>query len=1260
MIPYPNKEAIRQALIDRMEDLFRQAWGEPEKNGARDWRAKNSSARSMVMRGPKRGMWHDHKAGTGGDALDFVAVEFCGLSRAADDFPRVIDEAAGWCGLNLNQSEDIPALMARKAAREAMTAAEEAKSAKRNKALVEALQTRSEVLAGSPAAAYLAARGITSLPPGWYYLPPVPGLGVLRPNRAALMVPAIDEAGVMRGGQRILILPDGSKAPEDKRKPAFGSIGGCPARIAASIEGGPLYIAEGSETAAAIAQATGFEVWAVFGVSGFKTAPAPIGRKVVFCPDQDAAESSAANSFEAACIHHAARGVEVWIAKAPEDDGSKRDLNDTLQRAGDEAVANAVAAAVPYVMPETVKPANAAQGRVVLPKPAKLPDGKMKTLQAVLKGCDGPDALAVALAAAYCLLRGVPFERSIENVMEFLAIHLPSDAVTEPEMGAIEERLVWMQEERRKAVLDHVSLPASISEKHDLRQVTSLEALPAEMLHGVVCIRAPMGKGKTQIIGNPYVEWTKAQSGGVMAICHRVTLTNELARRLGLADYKVATAESVAEMGGVAVCLPSTTRIWIEEAMLAPRFVFIDEIAQVLQFLASEDYCRTRDADAEGVFNRLVQIVRDAEVVLAADAGLDARSISFLEHCRPGERFQVIEMQAMDEGKRARVITGAQAGDVKQTLVDQVVRELISGGKVWLAVESADVAKALEGLFSKQGFKAISITAGNKADERQAVFLNHAENASRLYDVVIASPAISSGISIEHRGAPHFTLGAYIGCGSSTPPADAVQQLGRVRYLDQFVIGVMPNNLQGGQTWQAIIQGQEGAASIEGRPAKATTFDGLVSDIQAAADNARADFGAGLWWMLEGQGWTLERVKAEDKGNGVKAAEDAMDEVRRAALIGAALIDDATAQMLKGMARGPNDEIRLEAWKIRKAVGVVDLDDAAIDFWDGGRGEARLHQFEDMTGATVERPDDSGKTLAHRKYRPATEQLYGDLLEGVDMSQSARWGPDVVQMIADRAWERREIYAAVGIIGSKYRARFPGKGGKLTSVARPTGKKATWMVKDILERAGLKLISRQVRLSRPPPFLVNTQRGVLDRIGDSDDNRQSVISICPASYAAMMAIIDRRAVFDLDAEIAARADIEQEPVSAQIVPHETLFWARAGRIAREAEDGRQWRAARDAERLMGAAIDHGSLALHRVAVAPSRPAPRRQRRLVFLPRLDDPENRIDAPPCRILWQHAIEDDGSRLIWHRSISDGVAEVFEQYRALDDPGNPDAWV
>lgn len=348
-----EKDAVRYALRDRAEELFRLVWGEPAKAGAKDWRPTDNPARSMATRGRKRGQWFDHKGGTGGDLFDLVAVELCGLGSAQQDFPRVLQEAARFCGMAEGQSIDIEALTARKAAQRAEEARQEAADAKRKAALVQALQARSEPLTGSPAAAYLKARGIEALPEGWRYLPPVPGLGVRHPEKPALVAWAIDADGTATGGQRILINEDGSKAELDPRKPAFGSIGGSPARIAAQAEGGPLCIAEGPETAAAIAQATGFEVWAVFGAGQFASAPAPLDRQVILCPDRDASGSPAAEAFNRACDEMAGRGVSLWIARAPEAEGSKRDLADTLQERGAEAVRAAIDAATPYTSRDT-------------------------------------------------------------------------------------------------------------------------------------------------------------------------------------------------------------------------------------------------------------------------------------------------------------------------------------------------------------------------------------------------------------------------------------------------------------------------------------------------------------------------------------------------------------------------------------------------------------------------------------------------------------------------------------------------------------------------------------------------------------------------------------------------------------------------------------------------------------------------------------------------------------------------------------------
>jgi len=359
-----NKEHIRQALLDQAESLFETAWGQPAKRGGKEWRAKDADNRKMDMRGTDRGLWHDFTSGQGGDLLDFVAVEFCGLEKARNDFPRVIAEAARLCGIATDQAPDLAQIEAKRRELDRAAQIEAEKEARRDAALIATLGGKVQRVEGTPAAAYLASRGLLTLSPdAGGYLPAMPKTpGLLHPERAALVIWARDDAGKITGGQRILILPDGSKAPEETRKPAFAKIGGTPARFPAmpGKEAEPLLIAEGPESALSVWQVTGLEAWAVFGASSWASAPVPLGRPVILCPDRDTPvgtfppgskeardKESAARAFAEAVAFHLRRGADLRIAYAPEPEGSKRDLNDTLQRAGAEAVAQAIAEAVP-------------------------------------------------------------------------------------------------------------------------------------------------------------------------------------------------------------------------------------------------------------------------------------------------------------------------------------------------------------------------------------------------------------------------------------------------------------------------------------------------------------------------------------------------------------------------------------------------------------------------------------------------------------------------------------------------------------------------------------------------------------------------------------------------------------------------------------------------------------------------------------------------------------------------------------------------
>ena len=765
---------------------------------------------------------------------------------------------------------------------------------------------------------------------------------------------------------------------------------------------------------------------------------------------------------------------------------------------------------------------------ISLPPPAELPDGRAQTLEDALLGCRGmqeqQERLAVVLAVAIRLGRQVPTQRSVQSIQAYIEDILPQGLLAHTEIHAIMRRVDSQIANRKSRALKHVSLPLRAIVDHDYEAVETLSPLPPERLGGVILIRSPMGSGKTQNVGRPLVEQAKLKGKSVVAISPRISLCSEQSKRLGLLNYQTVRTKDLIKGTGLSICLPSITKSGFADYLDRPDVVFIDEAAQVLRFFAAEKYCRTSEAEPKDVLEKLVQIVRNAEIVLVADAGLDARTLGFLQHCRPNERFQIIEMRNSGIRKHAIFFAGSSS-HVREHVSQEVLRELVSGGKVWLATEGQEMAETFGEYFKLHGCKTVVITGPNKTGKEQSQFMRDADRLSREYDVVIASPAISGGISIEHRDGPHFTLVAYVGGGYTTTPADAVQQLGRVRYASRYLIGVEATNFSGGQTWQAEVSGRSQAALLEGAPVKAMAYDGLIADIMSENTNARADFGAGLWWQLQAEGWQVCR---DDGAAGPKPSEvsvtdiaKARKEARRKALIASELITDETAAMLEDIERTEADEIRHEGWRIRKAIGKLDIGDEDLDLWDDGRLVGRMERFEDLTQVAVERPDDGNETLAHRGLRKARCELYRSLFDGYDIHKPNCFTADVAEVVVDRIMETVDLYVAVGITPQKYRARFEGKGGRLKKAARP--KKAMKLVEEIMEQAGLKLTKSRVRLSQKTSPKCNTEEFL-----GQDDNRAYTGSLCPKALETMNRTLGRRLGFDLNAEIAARACLSTE------------------------------------------------------------------------------------------------------------------------------------
>lgn len=676
-------------------------------------------------------------------------------------------------------------------------------------------------------------------------------------------------------------------------------------------------------------------------------------------------------------------------------------------------------------------------------------------------------AAAMAYSAAARMFMHVPAQTNLAKIRTFIETNVPVGLIDSTTLDGIIQHYEKALDHRKRSALAQVTIPKRLLERHQSEICHELPNFSPADYHGVIVLWAPMGSGKTRMVGRPFIRYCVEHTNTKpLAICHRVSLVYDMANALEIEHYDQIDANTVddPEIRGLATCLPSITTTTYRPLIDQAEYVFIDEISQVLRFLSAKDHCRTKEANNEEVYDRLRELVANAKCVIVADAGCDARTISFLESCRPGEKIRIVEMLAKPKGINATYHFGS---DAAAAVVGDCLAELAAGGHVWIATESARRARNLGAFFASQRYRVLSVFAGNKGNPEQAAFLAEPERLSHEYDVVIASPVIGSGLSIEHKETGEwFTLGAFIGGGRQITPADVIQALYRVRYLRFFSLGLLPNSEIGKQSGKSIKAAWLEASALEGAEGSANVFTDFVADIIASDQNARADFAAGLLWQLERAGWSVanhDTVNSELVTN-LAAVDKAQNQAHRAALIAAPVIDHDAARRLEcSPHRTEMENITLEAHRIRGDLNISCLDEATLDFWDNGSAVGRLDRFSAWKGVILSY-DDTAENPARRMYWKAMVAAYNDLLQGFD-PHCTRLTEDMANLLLDRMLARRHLLAHLGIISKKYGAWKEDKDGRPLDLPRP--KNPRQELADVLARIGLAWRSIRARVSIP-------------------------------------------------------------------------------------------------------------------------------------------------------------------------------------------------
>lgn len=662
------------------------------------------------------------------------------------------------------------------------------------------------------------------------------------------------------------------------------------------------------------------------------------------------------------------------------------------------------------------------------------------------------DAARWAWTLALRLYSRVPVHQSLDDLMDELRRGAPAGLVRSETLAAIQKRLAKVIAWRKTRALRPITLSSGVTQRHRHEIHENLPELTPGEYRGVILLKAPMGTGKTQLIGKPFAAWAKGEPGKFLACCHRRSLVRELSNRLGSAHYQEVTADMAFGIKSLSTCLPSLVKDAHEQIIQGARFVFIDEIAQVIRSLDAHVTVADGKTKAD-LFSALREVVAQAECLIGADAGLDDRTLAFLGSCRPGERFRIIEVPHQDTGRRVQFGFGQAA---LAHAYGEALTRLAAGERLWISCGEQTRAIEVARVLQASGKRILLLHGDNTGHPESAAFFADPEGESRKYDCVIHTSVVSSGVSIEHRGAPHFDHGIFIGSGAAITPADALQMMGRVRYLRSWTVAVLPNHQHGIDSEQAILTAASEAARFEGLTGECTTFDRLVAGIRADDEQARADFAAGLWWGMERQGFTVERLAphSDIDDEAIQHTRDALKAEHIQQILDAPDISPEEAESLsRADGQTEDGKYKLLRHRIMRSMGMAELDEDVIAAWDNGRGPVQMDRFSAATDQLADLLDDAGPDLTQKRFTKARALAYGLLFDGIDLKPGMRITLALAELILGRVIEHRFMMAYLGIVAAKY-ARNPGE--PFPMPAYPVRE-----VLDILARMGLKTKRRE-------------------------------------------------------------------------------------------------------------------------------------------------------------------------------------------------------
>jgi|GEM_PF-6742805 len=526
--------------------------------------------------------------------------------------------------------------------------------------------------------------------------------------------------------------------------------------------------------------------------------------------------------------------------------------------------------------------------------------------------------LKAAKRAAAVGIVGVPFKHSIENVI--FQINKVYKNI-KPVAGLAH----FLLDRRRNAINQYMSFDDSQFIHITPNVDVTLDA------GGVFLLNWGMGSGKTNFMRDVS---NVAEKNNLMTmyLTHRVAIVDNAAARLEADHYQDVQAINMRYVQTLVSCINSLSKAHIIAYANNADVLMGDEIRQILEAIAVGTIPKNQKAM---LFDKLRELIANTKTVLVADADIDQKTIDFLKSCGR-------ELYFVDPPKSYVPVQKTVCyGDYKQveTYAIQAIRE---GERCLIFTDSKEHSATLAEECRKSGATYLLVNGDTRGDKEQKAFLAK-PNIDRGIQVVIATPVISSGFSIESD----LFDQVFILSNGVLAINEIVQTAARYRPSKGVIIGF--------SDWHDDYVNDTEERERLSKSGNLTMFSHWNLRCKADIQNSRTYGASGVLMAFESKGWVLHRLgeDIEDNINTDESKKTAQKKLFKDVRNAEDIDKKIAATLNKSYSKTYAEVCDLEKYNFKKNMVQDEITKDDFLFWNRGKALSKIDNA-DISCRTIE------------------------------------------------------------------------------------------------------------------------------------------------------------------------------------------------------------------------------------------------------------------------------------------------------------------